>query len=60
MSDGGIGKDLASTFKKLRPSLCHSVLISRQGELERLSETQQKSDQREVDKKDRGENNKLG
>ena len=28
-SDGGIRKDLASTFKKLCPSPRHSVLISR-------------------------------
>ena len=31
MSSGGIGKDLASTFKKLHPSPHHSVLISRLG-----------------------------
>ena len=30
-SDGGIGKDLAATFKTLRPSPHHSVLISRLG-----------------------------
>ena len=59
-SNGGIRKDLASTFKKLHPSPHHSVLISRQGETERLLEFQQKSDQREVDKRDRGENSKLG
>ena len=57
----GIRKDLGSTFKKkLHPSPCHGVLISRQGETERLLEFQQKSDWREVDRRDKGENSKLG
>ena len=37
-SDRGIGKDLASTFKKLCPSPHHGVLISRLGETGRLLE----------------------
>ena len=59
-SNKGIRKNLASTFKKLYPSSHHSVLISRQGETDRLSEFQQKSDWRKVDRRDKGENSKFG